>query len=970
MRNWKEYKYSLGAIVLFVWTFIAGSGLIAILRKTPLKIAFDVSVLKCDGNAGCYGQFYYDAGAGFSERQSVKVQYAAKNGQYAHYEVVLPTLARLSSLRFDPLPAGGTVLIRNMRVKKYVLEKLRMRGGKLTPLHSIKSIKDISGSNGGVLVEMGQDDPQLLVSSDIDGMVRLNWRRALLIFFHIFLVSLSFFLVVAFILSIRVKLTVFFRKFVARATAFYGRLAVTTAPFNQLVTSVFIPALAVFIISVEGLLCQFLNHRLGGVWDASESVGLTNYQGYPKSANLNLYILCVFLCIAIGISAGLAFSRSSRKGKGIENPYIPTSFFSLGVLAPIILLFIYAACIFPNIQSGLSQIVSGNHINDVQYDSTNIVVWQYLVHRGWLPLRDFWYPYGGFFNFGAGGWFPIGFLREYGHRIILMGIALASLWRLLAPSLRKFLLVAIPFIGASALGYFPGESRYFIALDIVLLFLAARASYRIFPFLMLSVLATYGFYFEPNQIGYGLISILPIFSIDMFFCDSKLRKSAFRNIIISSIAGVFGFIAILLYLWRQGRLHGLIDFLMSEGSMTIYGSIPANLPHYFGFQANSVTPVFWVALSLTMMGAAFMVFSCRTRSLGASAFSIGILCSMVIMKLLVRPPGMAPEISPYIVVGIFLTIAQALDHLQFFQRMVLAFVVGFYSNSLPWGDILERLKAMELGLHQLPAHVRLLKTLPSNLRTIEMDYFENQKRYSNYEAVISRLKQLMSKNRRNSHRKLFYVLGDDALLYVALRQKPPYYITIYNMSPMSAQMNTVGWLKRKRPDWVVWRPSFELMDNVPNTVRVPLVYEYIVKNYVPFERIGDFNILERRHGSDGRIDFAFWANQLGRSLELGAVPSVSGLRAAHTCDSNSCLNALKIKTSNPIEGKKVEIPIGVAAQNFLINFVEQRDVYDYYINLDHVWFYNAAVRAGLTPSIGISANATLVRLEKKPVVLW
>ena len=55
------------------------------------------------------------------------------------------------------------------------------------------------------------------------------------------------------------------------------------------------------------------------------------------------------------------------------------------------------AILFPNLRGTASMLQT--RLFSPQWDANNIVYWSYLAHRGFLPFRDFWYPYGGFYIF-------------------------------------------------------------------------------------------------------------------------------------------------------------------------------------------------------------------------------------------------------------------------------------------------------------------------------------------------------------------------------------------------------------------------------------------------------------------------------------------------------------------------------------------------------------------------------------------
>ena len=76
-------------------------------------------------------------------------------------------------------------------------------------------------------------------------------------------------------------------------------------------------------------------------------------------------------------------------------------------------------------------------------------------------------------------------------------------------------------------------------------------------------------------------------------------------------------------------------------------------------------------------------------------------------------------------------------------------------------------------------------------------------------------------------------------------------------------------------------------------VRVPLLYTWAVRNLVPSERVGTFEILRpRRHES---IDRAFWRRRIGVRLNLGHIPAVARVRGEPCLTGPMCSSYLLVR---------------------------------------------------------------------------
>jgi hypothetical protein len=422
-------------------------------------------------------------------------------------------------------------------------------------------------------------------------------------------------------------------------------------------------------------------------------------------------------------------------------------------------------------------------------------------------------------------------------------------------------------------------------------------------------------------------------------------------------------VVILAGLAAQGRLRGELVFFSQMGPMAVYGSLESALLEWFHFLPQATNVLLYGALFLTACGAGLHLCAAGPgqRQAASVALATGLLAAVTMSKQIMRQ-GVANQMTIYVAVGGALTLWLLRGSASRSQRAVVLLGAGFALTAGWHPEELSSVFREKLErLAQLPRDVQLL-THPAVFQAAQASYFGDEQRYPAFLPLIRRLKELSGWQPGRGPERPFYVLGDESALYVALDQKPPWYITFYNESPVEAQQEVVRWIRSVRPEFVVWNPGYTDFDGVPNVVRAPLVFDEIIADYAPTESVGEFDIL-RRHpdGSPPALDY--WKAKLGRTLDLRALPSESVLRSAPVCSGlEGCAEVVKVRTSG--SGQTITIPIRAAGETFEVKFTTRAGVNEYLVNLRHVWFWGALARLGCKPELGTPAQADMIRLER------
>jgi hypothetical protein len=724
-----------------------------------------------------------------------------------------------------------------------------------------------------------------------------------------------------------------------------------------------LPAVAILAGAFSRLFIHVLGDRLGGIPSVAAAVGIASYVGYPKVSDFRAYWLAVLCCVAIGL-VGAHVLRKLGLAAPPPPPEPPARTARLARLSTIVLLVAYALTTYPVLPERLNELRLGVHWLD--WDQGNIFTWQYMIHRGWLPFRDFWYPYGGFSAFEANGWFPWGYVLAWGHDLLLLAVAGWSLHRALGDRPFWAALCFAGLLGGAALGFYAVPGRYFLSLDVVLLGLAAsRSAYRTPVLVAFVLMTTYAFLLEPNQVLYATPPLLLLGALDLRAADRDARAALARRMVLTAGGLALGVAAVFLCFAVRGQLGGFLGFLEDMQVMSVYGSIPAAFDAWFHLDGNVACLVLWGPLCLIALGCCAVGLQRRPDVLATGALMLGLVGAVSFNKFLVRP-HIAEQIVAYSVAGVILALGFLVARLRQAQWNVLL-LAGVIVTANLWPTASKSLVRRGDVLRALPASIG--DTVNGERRTLEMAYYEDRSRYPDIVPVLTRLDALGA-----ARAGALFDLGDDSVMYVARRERPPYFISFYNSSPIRAQQTTVQWLDQTQPEWVVWRPSFVGFDGVPNLVRVPLLFDAVIASYRPVEQVGEFEILRRSRPGDAP-DLDFWSARLGSQVDLGAVPAASGLARSAPCQgSSTCADVLRVRIPAPRAGNERAVEVVAGEHRFRARFSEVRGQRDYWVHLDRLWFYGTLRRLGQSPvvstDLGPGAEAERLSVAADRAVLW
>ena len=194
---------------------------------------------------------------------------------------------------------------------------------------------------------------------------------------------------------------------------------------------------------------------------------------------------------------------------------------------------------------------------------------------------------------------------------------------------------------------------------------------------------------------------------------------------------------------------------------------------------------------------------------------------------------------------------------------------------------------------------------------------------------------------RNGRMPSFFTLTDAPIMYVLAAAKPPYQINGFSMSPIFEQTKMVDYLRSEKIEYVIVEPNRISMDGFSYFVRLPVLYNYVVANYIPDFSMQQFSVFRMRKSGEP-ISFNAWISILGTNVDLGYLPVYSEPpTSTQTYCGSDCDDMLKVSIRKIEQDQRVTIPFTANGKALGISFVAVPGKVEYWIKLNRIWFWDA-----------------------------
>jgi hypothetical protein len=686
----------------------------------------------------------------------------------------------------------------------------------------------------------------------------------------------------------------------------------------------------------------FVLAQHGSPTPAIHSVGVATYSDFSKSLELSAMVVADISGAVVGVAAGILLGKFRRGGQRADTEPAPAWNWTL------LWCCLAAFCIvsFPDLAPICHSIGTAHHSSD--FDSQNVISWQYFAWKGLLPMRDYWFPYSGLYNKMAP--LRMDLLRDYLHTCMIFTVLFTCLYSLFEHRWRWMALCVVLFITFEHDGVlWPAASwRYFLSVSVVLLWAAALRNKTWWLFLLSGLWACYAVSQEISQAVYAAV---PVILLAGFAVARERTHAAWvRRFLIAGGAFSASMAVYLLLLYKDSQISEWWTFVTTIPQVTEFAGWPASLAEWFSPPVNLNNILILTNLVL-LAGGGILAFG-RPKQNSVSAclpLAIGVLSAFITQKDVLRP-GITTQFLAIPLLGLILLVFECKPvRMPLRASLWAALAAGFLITTFSvaggtWASVIE---STEDKLSHETANISYAFGHKQEWNRAEAGYFAPVS-FQIQGVAGDKLRDDLNNAVNWQPDDKVFVLGDLPFLYIVLNRKAPFYIDFYDASPVGGQENTVEWLKRNAPQYVLWDPAFKQVDTVPNLVRMPLLYSYVARNYVPYMNVDGFSVL-RRMRSGELPDVDFWRQQLGNVLDMAYVPSLSEFVFAPPGAQNDASSppTAVITIASPQQGRRRQFMLDVGGKPFEIDFTERSNVRSYYIRLDRIAVVQAAESAGM-----------------------
>ncbi len=685
-------------------------------------------------------------------------------------------------------------------------------------------------------------------------------------------------------------------------------------------------ALAGITVAVTVFIFPSLSATLSSWGTASMAVGQAIYLGQSLGgAGKALVVLSLFMAAASFFLArrqGTAIQADDAKHAGCWERW--------GLWLGVAAIVIYD---FPELRGW------ANHYLSVQYepnwDGNNVLVWGAMAHDGRLPLRDYWFPYSGFFAFDLPlPWGPVATSLVRGATHIGLFLSLRAVIGRVGPAA---IIIILAIVGEQEMVYW-GAYRYLLSITVALSYLAAgRREGR--PWLFWIMFGE-ALFVEPVQLAYASPAVAAILALDLLR-DGWPGRAAIWARLAAHFLVPAGMVALLLSVWAiSGQLHGTIDFYAGLSDQA------AASAQAYDAQA-SVSSLLGVRFFIAAGVLACVVIgaweSARRRPVGPALLVIGLVGMMMAQKHFVRPIDWQLFLIPSLGFALYVAMSRGAPIIR--AVVVGAILGGHVALLLVSSGGAAQWRHFKAGFDRLPSFVRILTEERDLLRRANEARYQPD-HFSHFTWEMAAAAALRAEGMGGEAHPV-YVLTDNAILYLLLDQPTPYHVNIYNASPIYEQRKNVQWLRDRTPERVVLDTRQTAFDAVPNEVRVPLIYDAVIGDYVPHGSVGPLDILRRRR-ADEPVAMEYWRGRLGSRFNAGALGAVGAAERTPPCAaSEPCREVMLVEAP----AGRVVVPVEIDGKVYEISFEARGVMRHHALALDRVWFWDVAKRVGRQPRI-------------------
>ncbi len=474
----------------------------------------------------------------------------------------------------------------------------------------------------------------------------------------------------------------------------------------------------------------------------------------------------------------------------------------------------------------------------LNFDNQALLVWEYSASLGMLPYRDIFYPYGLLYYFKSQN-AAFSLLYFFLTPLLFTGVFII-LKNLFKDKLFSYFSFFIFFLFIFVTTGFETFNRYGIV--VVLSFLFACLFFFGKKFFYRSVFLTgilVGIVFSLIN-DQGIYALLLFFVFSIFdilvgkgFNVYKIIKEG-STFVVGFCIGVIPFFV---YLAHQHALVPFLTYFKRLPELSFYAKTP-----FFHSIITSDNMFTFTALFVTLLFLVYKLLVANKRASFNTYIQVGLVCILILLEQK--------------------SIIRSMDNQLIFIGLLL-FVALFYELK----EALQKYKTPQFKTFLLYGGIMIIIFF---LIGIRFEKFAHQYFYRNnvikvFQTVntkkcVDNTMQFVPKEFGLVKDKLTVAPGfngkifsypTDPIFYILFNQHPPQYTNAYDGSALAGQSDSIAYIQKNNIQYVIINTKIKaLQDEVPDYIRTPHEFAYIINNFTPHLSVGNFLILKKDEKKD------------------------------------------------------------------------------------------------------------------------